>query len=55
MYHKRTKHIDVKLYLIRDEISKGAVVVSKIHTDVNLTDMLTKFRVNLIAIMSDSN
>ncbi|KAH9668944.1 hypothetical protein KPL70_021590 [Citrus sinensis] len=42
MYHERTKHIDVKLQFIRDEVGKGTVVVSKIHTSVNPADALTK-------------
>ncbi len=42
MYHERTKPIDVKLQFIRDEVAKGAIVVSKIHTDMNPADALTK-------------
>ena len=42
MYHERTKHIDVKLQFIRNEVGKGTVVVSKIHTSVNPADALTK-------------
>ncbi|KAH9662167.1 hypothetical protein KPL70_024758 [Citrus sinensis] len=63
MYHERTKHIDVKLQFIRDEVGKGTVVVSKIHTSVNPADALTKslpttkfeFCVNLMGIMPKSN
>lgn len=42
IYHERTKHIDVKLQFIRDKVAKGTMVISKIHIDVNPTDMLTK-------------
>lgn len=58
VYHERTKHIDVKLHFIRDEVPKGFVMVMKIHTDVNPADMLTKvipiakfkFSVNFIGV-----
>lgn len=42
MYHERTKQIDVKLQFIRDEVAKGEVVVSKIHTYMNPANALTK-------------
>ncbi|KAH9703677.1 hypothetical protein KPL70_011177 [Citrus sinensis] len=41
-HHERTKHIDIKLHFIRNEVSKGAVKMSKVHTDENPADMLTK-------------
>lgn len=37
-----TKHIDVKLYFIRLEVSKGIIQLLKIHTSNNIVDMLTK-------------
>lgn len=41
-YHERTKHIDVKLYFVRDLTEKGSIVVSKIATAVNPADAFTK-------------
>ena len=41
-HHERTKHIDIKLHFIRNEVSKGVVKMSKVHTDENPVDMLTK-------------
>lgn len=38
----KTKHIDIKLHFIRNEVSKGAVKMSKVHTDENPADILTK-------------
>lgn len=38
----RTKHIDVKLYFIRDLVDKEEVEVKKINTSVNLVDYFTK-------------
>ncbi|KAH9697805.1 Integrase catalytic domain-containing protein [Citrus sinensis] len=62
VYHERTKHIDVRLHFIRDEVSKGVVSVSKIHTDVNPANVLTKvvptakfkFFVNLMGVVAKS-
>ena len=42
VFHERSKHIDVKLYFVRDEIGNGRVKVEKVHTSENATDMLTK-------------
>ena len=42
IFHERTKHIDVKLHFLRDVMSKCEVLVEKIQTDDNPTDILTK-------------
>ena len=42
VFHKRTKHIDLGLYFVRDVIVEQQVVVEKISTKVNPIDMLTK-------------
>lgn len=41
-YHERTKHIDVRMHFVREEISSGVVDVVKIASEVNPVDMLTK-------------
>ncbi|KAH9668970.1 hypothetical protein KPL70_021600 [Citrus sinensis] len=41
-YHERTKHIDVRMHFIRDEIGKGVMNVVKVPSEVNPADMLTK-------------
>ncbi|XP_042035235.1 secreted RxLR effector protein 161-like [Salvia splendens] len=41
-FHQRSKHVDVRLHFIRDEVNKGAVRVAKVSTDDNASDMLTK-------------
>ncbi|KAH9782190.1 Integrase catalytic domain-containing protein [Citrus sinensis] len=41
-HHQRTKHIDVKLHFIRNEMSKGIIKMVKVHTDDNPADILTK-------------
>ncbi|KAH9754884.1 Integrase catalytic domain-containing protein [Citrus sinensis] len=41
-HHERTKHIDVKLHFIINEVSKGVIKIVKVHTNDNLADMLTK-------------
>ncbi|XP_073117052.1 uncharacterized protein [Elaeis guineensis] len=42
IFHERTKHIDVRYHFIRDIISQGDVIVTKISTADNLADMLIK-------------
>ena len=42
VHHERTKHIDIKLHFIRDVIGQGSVIVTKISTDQNASDMITK-------------
>ena len=59
-YHERTKHVDVRMHFIRDEIRSGVINVIKILSEVNPADMLTKplptikFRnsLNLIGIVN---
>lgn len=46
IHHEKTKHIDIKLYFIRLEVSKGIVESVKIHTNDKKVDMLTKFTPN---------
>ena len=41
-FHERSKHIDVRLHFIRDEVDKGGVKIEKVSTDHNVADMLTK-------------
>ena len=43
MFHKRTKHIVVRMYFIRDMIAQSASVVKKIPMVDNHVDMMTKF------------
>ncbi|KAG8482489.1 hypothetical protein CXB51_024203 [Gossypium anomalum] len=42
MFHERTKHIDVRYHFVCDIIARGDIVVSKISTHENPTDMMTK-------------
>lgn len=41
-FHDRSKHIDVQLHFIRDEIEKGTMNIIKVKTEDNALDMLTK-------------
>ncbi|XP_042000497.1 secreted RxLR effector protein 161-like [Salvia splendens] len=41
-FHERSKHIDIKLNFVRDEISRGEVAIKKVHTSENAADMMTK-------------
>ncbi|KAJ0939366.1 putative RNA-directed DNA polymerase [Helianthus annuus] len=40
MFHKRTKHIDVKYHWIRDALEDKLFELDKVHTDDNGSDML---------------
>ncbi|PHU21405.1 Ubiquitin carboxyl-terminal hydrolase 20 [Capsicum chinense] len=42
MLHERTKHIDVQYHFVREIIAHGDIVVSKISTHDNPTNMMTK-------------
>lgn len=42
VFHERSKHIDVKLHIVRDINNKGLVKVVKIPTEENPDHMLTK-------------
>ncbi|GJW58460.1 putative ribonuclease H-like domain-containing protein [Tanacetum coccineum] len=42
VYHSRTKHIEIRHHFIRDCYEKRLIDVFKIHTDNNVTDLLTK-------------
>ncbi|KAG8479016.1 hypothetical protein CXB51_029921 [Gossypium anomalum] len=42
MFHERTKYIDVRYHFVRDIISRGDIVVSKISTHENPAYMMTK-------------
>lgn len=42
VHHERTKHIDIKLHFVREVIGQGSVIVKKISTDHNPSDMITK-------------
>ncbi|GJZ11217.1 hypothetical protein Tco_0545976 [Tanacetum coccineum] len=58
MFHSKTKHIEIRHHFIRDSNEKKLIQMTKIHTDHNVTDLLTKaFDVGrfqyLIAIAND--
>ncbi|GJW05753.1 putative ribonuclease H-like domain-containing protein [Tanacetum coccineum] len=42
MFHSKTKHIEIRHHFIRDSYEKRLIQVIKIHTDHNVTDLLTK-------------
>ena len=42
VFHERSKHIDVHLHFIREEIEEGKVEVFKVSTEVNPADILRK-------------
>ncbi|GJR67466.1 putative ribonuclease H-like domain-containing protein, partial [Tanacetum coccineum] len=42
VYHSKTKHIEIRHHFIKDSYKKKLIQVLKIHTDDNVTDLLTK-------------
>ncbi|GJY83174.1 putative ribonuclease H-like domain-containing protein, partial [Tanacetum coccineum] len=42
VYHSKIKHIEIRHHIIRDCYEKKLISVEKIHTDLNVTDLLTK-------------
>ncbi|GKD18613.1 hypothetical protein Tco_1207771, partial [Tanacetum coccineum] len=42
VFHSKTKHIDIRHHFIRDSYEKRLILVLKIHTDHNVSDLLTK-------------
>nr|GEV01246.1 putative ribonuclease H-like domain-containing protein [Tanacetum cinerariifolium] len=42
VYHSKTKHIEIRHHFIRDSYEKRLIQMVKIHTDSNVTDLLTK-------------
>src|SRR3954467_305509 len=41
-YYPKTKHINCHFHIIRDYIADGDLKISKVHTDLNVVDPLTK-------------
>ncbi|GJV83453.1 putative ribonuclease H-like domain-containing protein [Tanacetum coccineum] len=58
VYHSKTKHIEIRHHFIRDCYEKKLISVEKIHTDLNVADLLTKPfdgpRFNYLVVSIDS-
>nr|GEW44849.1 ribonuclease H-like domain-containing protein [Tanacetum cinerariifolium] len=42
VYHSKTKHIEIQYHFIRDSYEKILITMVRIHTDYNVSDLLTK-------------
>jgi hypothetical protein len=42
MFHDRSKHIEVKHYILRDKVQRGEVVLQYISTNEQIADILVK-------------
>src|SRR4051812_34383358 len=40
--HKKLKHIKLHFHAIHDHVQDGDIKICKVHTDLNVTDPLTK-------------
>jgi hypothetical protein len=36
------KHVEVRYHYVRDMVQRGILKVAKVHTDLNVSDILTK-------------
>jgi hypothetical protein len=42
VFHKRTKHIDVRYHFIRERVANGEIKLTYIPTEHQLADLMTK-------------
>ena len=42
VFHDKSKHIQGKMHYVREAAQEGRVVFEKVHTSLNLADVLTK-------------
>ena len=42
VYHKRTKHIDIRYHYIREKVADRTIVINEINSNDNLADIFTK-------------
>ncbi|KAK7792162.1 hypothetical protein R5R35_007718 [Gryllus longicercus] len=42
VFHKRTKHVDIKYHYIREKLEEGTISVSFVPSDLELADVFTK-------------
>ncbi|GJV85503.1 hypothetical protein Tco_1525401 [Tanacetum coccineum] len=40
--HSRTKHIEIRLHFLRDNVQKGNITIDKVNSEDNIADILTK-------------
>ena len=40
--HDKTKHIDIRYHLVREQVQQGNISIAKIPTKKNIADLLTK-------------
>jgi hypothetical protein len=41
-FHRRTKHIDVKYFFVREKVSDGSMNICQIATEHQVADIMTK-------------
>ena len=42
MFHKRSKHIDIRYHFIRNELQQGTMALKYVASENNLADVFTK-------------
>ncbi|GJU10399.1 putative ribonuclease H-like domain-containing protein [Tanacetum coccineum] len=54
IFHSKTKHIEIRHHFIKDSYENKLIQVIKIHTDLNVVDLLTKaFNVGRFQFLTD--
>ena len=41
VYHKRSKHIDIRFFFLREHINSGLIVIQYIQSNENMADLFT--------------
>jgi histone deacetylase 1/2 len=47
VFHARMKHIEIDIYFIRDQVTRGKIQLHFVPTEEQLTDLLTKHLTSL--------
>ena len=42
VHHSRTKHIEIRHHILRDNVQKGNILLEKVASEDNVADILTK-------------
>ncbi len=41
-YHRRTKHIQIRHFFVREKVAEGEIGVERVSTELQVADALTK-------------
>ena len=61
VFHKRTKHIEIRYHSIRERVEQGHILINLVDSKNNISDILTKatslkhFKTNVTQVVVDPN